>query len=308
MVRTGFLIFVLACHSPAAMRVSHVLWRNPGRVSRLDFRYGPGGRALLPRPPFRFQSEDSGGYSPKVIVRDAAGRTWSVKWGPEAKAEAFAVRLVWAAGYFAEPTYLIRNGRILGVRDAGRARSYIGPRGEFRDARFELRTRNPRYLQGRNWRWDQNPFLGRQEFQGLKILTMLLSNWDNKHANTGVYRAVSRRGVEYRYLITDWGASLGGWGGYFTRDKWDCDEFSEQDDDFVKGLQAGSVSFGFNGQRTGIREAIRPSDVRWMMRYLGHITDGQLRTGLQASGADAHQVRCFSRALRRRINTLKTIR
>jgi hypothetical protein len=49
---------------------------------------------------------------------------------------------------------------------------------------------------------------------------------------------------------------------------------------------------------------ISPSDVRWLHRYLGQITDAQLREGLLASGATVEEADRFTRALRERIRQL----
>src|SRR4051812_38291683 len=111
----------------------HVLWEDPGAVERLDLVGGPGGRAHAPKPPFRFIREDTSGTAPKVRVRDRSGAQWSVKWGPEVKAETFASRIAWAAGYYVEPVYYVRTGRLLGVHDLGRADKHINKGGYFRD-------------------------------------------------------------------------------------------------------------------------------------------------------------------------------
>jgi hypothetical protein len=156
------------------------LWHDPGGVERLDFVGGPGGRARAPKPPFRFVRADPSGSAPKVIARDAAGATWSVKWGPEVKAETFASRLAWAAGYYVEPVYYVPRGRMRGVKDPGRAGKHIDKAGNFREARFELMDPSKRYLQTVGWTWENNPFAGTRQLNGLKIIVMLTSNWDNK--------------------------------------------------------------------------------------------------------------------------------
>ena len=69
--------------------VRHRLWRDPGRVEALDMVAGPGGPAFTPRAPYRFIEEHSAGSQPCVSVRDAAGRRWRVKWGPEVPCETF---------------------------------------------------------------------------------------------------------------------------------------------------------------------------------------------------------------------------
>jgi hypothetical protein len=295
-----------------------VIWRDPGRVERLDFRYGPGGRAGVPAPPFRFIEEDTDGSNAKIKVRDAKGRRWSVKWdtGGEANAETIATRIAWAAGYFVEPTYFVERGRIHGVRDLKRADKFVGPDGSFRDGRFELKYETVAEQEDKeSWAWDVNPFSGTRELNGLKIVSMLVSNWDNKDvrdarrgSNTAVHFVRTSNGVEARYLITDWGGSMGKWGGFFTRDKWNCDEFYGQTAKFVEIEDDGDIDWGFSGQHSGsFKEDITIDDIRWVMKYLGRITDAQLRAGVAASGASRAEVACYQRALRGRIEQLRAI-
>lgn len=295
-----------------------VLWRDPGRVERLDFQWGVGGRALAPAPPFRFIEEDKGGSNPKVKVRDAKGRRWSVKWdeGGEANAEVFATRVAWAAGYFVEPSYFVRKGRIVGARNLDRAAKHIGPDGAFRDARFELKYKTVAERKGdESWRWDSNPFVGTRELNGLKIVSMLVSNFDNKDArdagrgsNTAVHVVSGSRGLEARYLITDWGGAMGKWGGVFTREKWDCEGFQDQTSKFVEVEDDGQIDWGFSGQHTdSFKKDVRIEDVRWAMQFLGRITDRQLRDGLAASGASRAEIGCYQRAMRSRIEQLRRL-
>jgi hypothetical protein len=262
--------------------------------------------------------EDTDGSNAKVKVRDARGRRWSVKWDPggEANAEVMATRIAWAAGYFVEPSYFVRQGRILGARDLDRAKKYVGPDGSFRNARFELKGATVEELEDEeSWRWDSNPFVGTRELNGLKIVSMLVSNWDNKDArdagrgsNTAVYFVKTPRGVEARYLVTDWGGSMGKWGNFFSREKWDCDGFSDQTAKFVEIEDDGDLDWGFSGQHSGrFKDDIRIDDIRWVTRYLGRITDAQLREGLVASGASRAEAACFQRALRGRIEQLRRI-
>jgi len=295
-----------------------VVWRDPGAVERLDFRLGAGGRAGAPVPPFRFIEEDTGGSNAKVKVRDARGRKWSVKWDPggEANAEVMATRIAWAAGYFVEPSYFVRQGRILGARGLDRAAKFVAPNGAFRDARFELKYDTlAEQEEKESWAWDRNPFVGTRELNGLKIVSMLVSNWDNKDvrdarrgSNTAVHFVRGPAGVEARYLVTDWGGSMGKWGGIITREKWDCEGFAYQTEKFLRVKDDGRLDWGFSGQHTdSFKEDIRVEDVRWVMRYLGRITDAQLRAGLAASGASPSEVTCYQRALRGRIEQLRRV-
>src|SRR5215204_6401929 len=133
-----------------------VLWRDPGDVSALDLFLGPGGEAMQPDlSRLTFIREEKGGYSKKYRVRDAKGRVWVAKIGKEAQPETAATRLVWAAGYVTEITYLLPSATIEG-------------KGTFENVRFEARPDNVK--RHGEWRWASNPFSGKREIQGLKIM------------------------------------------------------------------------------------------------------------------------------------------
>jgi hypothetical protein len=287
------------------------IWHDPGNVESLDFVNGPGGQENVPRPPFIFKNEDTEGSNPKVNVTDADGRHWGVKWGSEVHAEVFASRIAWAAGYYVEPAYYVRSGKIVGVDKLDRARKFVKSDGSFSDARFELKEEGIKKFNGKDgWRFDSNPFVGSKELNGLKIIFMLTSNWDSKDqrdvsrgSNTAIFKYKDTG--EVRYVITDWGGSMGKWGSYFSREKWDCNGFFDQNSKFIKGVHNNYVEFGYSGQRTeDIREGIKVSDVRWLLRSIGRISDTQIRDGLIASGATQEELKCFLAAIRDRIQRL----
>jgi hypothetical protein len=292
-----------------------VIWRDPGRVEQLDLRSGPGGADGNPVPPFSFLEEHLVGSQPCVSVLDAANRRWRVKWGPEVHSENVAVRIAWACGYFAEITYFLPTGRIERAHDLRRAQSRIDERGAFKDARFERDDPAVRKMfEEHSWAWNDNPFLGTAQLNGLKVVVMLLSNWDTKDrrdvargSNTAIFQyrlGPWRR--EARYLITDWGGSMGRWGGNIvTRGRWDAAGFEAQTPGFVARVEGDVVYFGYVGQRTAdVAYNISPGDVRWLLEYLGRITDAQLDDALMASGATSEEAARFTRALRDRITQL----
>jgi hypothetical protein len=293
----------------------HVIWHDPGDVARADMFNGPGGLDGAPADPFQFVAEHVTGSQPCVSVRDGRNRLWRVKWGTEVRSENFAVRLTWACGYFAETTYFIADGTIQGAEGLQRARDCIGEDRRFMEARFELEDPAVRKMfEEHSWAWNDNPFLGTPELHGLKVLVMLLSDWDTKDrrdvargSNTAIFEhRVSPFRREARYLITDWGGSMGRWGGNIvTRGRWDPEGFAAQTPQFVTGVQEGLVQFGYSGQRTAdLAGGIRVEDVRWLYRYLGRITDEQLRAALAASGASPEDADSFARSLRDRISQL----
>lgn len=286
----------------------HRIWREPTLADLSDLRSGPGGPHGEPRPPFQFVEEHFTGSQPCIAVRDGNDRLWRVKWGHEAKPEAFAARFAWALGYFAEVTHFVPQGTIEQAIDLQRARHSVGEDGTFRDARFELEDPSVRMFFGEHsWAWDDNPFLGTRQLNGLKIVNMLLSNWDTKDrrdvsrgSNTAIFEhRVSGWTREARYLITDWGGAMGRWGSnVVSRGRWDVEGFEAQTAGFVTGVTDGFVGFGYQGQRTSeIARGITVEDAAWFYAYAGRLTESGLRDGLAASGATAEEAARFARAL-----------
>jgi hypothetical protein len=299
----------------ASSATAPVLWREPGNIGAKSFYYGPGGRLNVPAAPFRFIQEELGGTTPKVRVRDGRNRVWIVKFGPEVKSDTFAPRLAWAVGYFVAPVYYVPRGRIVGVkmRSLRRAGEHLDRDGRFAGARFKLIDPKMKYVAGDGWHWKKNPFVGTRQLSGLRILTMLTSNWDAKDArdaesNTALYRNVIAGRTLQIHSVDDWGSSMGKWGNYFTREKWDCEGFRAQTNGFVKGVLYGNVGFAYGGKHENdIGNDIPVEHVRWLMKYLSRVSDAQVRSGLKASGASPHEIRCFSQSIRSRIEQMRRI-
>jgi hypothetical protein len=243
---------------------------------------------------------------------------WRVKWGDEVHTEAFAARFAWAAGYFVEVNYFVPSGRIEGVGDLQRAGQCITTDGTFQNSRFELDEPGVvKHFDEHSWAWNDNPFVGTRELNGLKIVMMLLSNWDNKDvrdvargSNTAIFEyRIDRDGLEARYLIIDWGAALGTWGNnVLSRGRWDCNAYASQTDQFVLGFDGDHVLWGYKGQRTAdaIMDITR-ADVQWLYKHVGALTDEQLAAGLRASGGTESEIADFTKALRTRLDKLRDV-
>jgi hypothetical protein len=293
----------------------HRIWHGVDRDEATDLRFGPGGESYVPTPPLEFVEELLSGSHPCVSVRDAKQRLWRVKWGAEAKPETFCVRFAAACGYFAEVTHYVATGRIDGVTTLTRARGSVGEGGTFSDARFELEDRSVRMLFDEySWAWNDNPFVGTKQLDGLKIVVMLLSNWDTKDrrdvsrgSNTAIFEyRVSRFASEARYLMIDWGGAMGKWGTtVVSRSRWDVDGFEAQTPAFVSAVHDEVVDFGYQGQRTAeIAHGIPVDHVRWFYKRARRITEPALREGLLVSGATEDEAIRFARALVTRIQAL----
>jgi hypothetical protein len=307
---TTALMFAVCSVCSAQQRT---LWHAPGAVEHINFSHAAG-RENPPQPPFHFVSERLSGNTPKAIVRDRAGVEWRVKWGLEVKAENFATRLVGALGYFVEPTWFIAHGKIIGAHALTRVRGFIRQDGSFANASFERRNPNFQSLP-ESWAWNRNPFVGTNQLNGLKVLVMLMANWDNKDARDrgiGSNTAILRRRLNGReqliYSVTDWGQALGGWGPRLTPKTWNCQRFTVQTKTFLQRRQGNHLRFGYTGQHTDdFKNDITPANVRWLMRYLGRVTEAQLRNGMKASGAAPAETACLATQLGRRIKQLRAV-
>jgi hypothetical protein len=300
--------FVAAARSPEA-----ILWRDPGPVEKIDLAGSAGEPVSDPKPSFTYVREDLTGTQPKMFVRDANGVTWNVKFGFEAKPESFCWRILKAAGYFVEPSFFVASGRIVQLGSLRRRFPSLAGTGDFRDARFQYRDPHLRFQKDRNWSWSSNPFTGTKELDGLKVLLMLLSNYDNKDGsagpkggpNTAIFET-SRGGGEAIYAFTDWGSAMGRWGDKIGQTDWDCAGFTEQTPLFVSETIGNRILFGYEGHVPHFKEGITVEHVRWLLERLDPISDDQIRRALRASGANPAEELCFAKALRTRIKALQT--
>lgn len=299
-----------------------VLWKNPGNISQRDLLFGPGSAALAPVAPFRFIEEDKDGESPKFVVRDARGDSWTIKLGPEAQAETVSTRLVWAVGYFAEEAYHFEEVRIAGLPKLSRGEEYVS--GDVvRDARFE--PKRPGMKRGETWDWRKNPFDDTRELSGLKVLMILLNNFDARAENNRIIYVSGERGREARYYVTDLGATLGRAGGLGgTRTKNDLADFLSTK--FVRGvdMRDGVVEFDYDTRPRGLghlsvlhpryyrgevnkEKAMRGIPIahaRWIGALLSQLSDAQLRDAFRAAHYSENVTQSYVSALRERIDQL----
>jgi hypothetical protein len=289
-----------------------LLWQQPGNITIADWIWGPGGEARAPKAPFEFIEEDFNGTNAKIKVRDANGERWTVKFGGEDHGDVFAARLLFAMGYTAPSAYFVRSGVITGAHGLKRAKPFIGKHGEFAYARFKLHeSKKMARVEGADWSWTNNPFVGSTQLNGLKILMMLTSNWDakdsrdGKGSNTAVYAKSGPNGDQLYYTFDDWGATFGKWGGFFSRDKWNADGFSYQTRAFASSSDGHTIRWGYQGKHSkDITSGIGINDVRWLMTYLSGVTDEELRAGLRASGATPSEIDAYTQSIRQRISEL----
>ncbi len=298
-----------------------IIWTHPGNISQRNLYYGPGSAELAPVGPFSFVEEDKGGESPKFVVRDARGDEWTVKLGPEAQAETVSTRLVWAVGYFAEEAYYFEEVRIDRLPRLSRGQDYVSG-DSVRGARFEPKRSGMK--RGSTWSWQKNPFESTRELSGLKVLMILLNNFDARPENNRIiYVNAARR--EARYYVTDLGATLGRAGGLGgTRTKNDLTDFLSTK--FVRGVDErdGVVEFDYDTRPRGLghlsvlhplyyrhevnkEKAMRGIPIahaRWIGSLLNQLSDEQLRDAFRAAGYSDGVRESYVATLRERITQL----
>lgn len=270
-----------------------VLWsaRDP---AKLDLAAGPGGAGMRPvTRGLRFLKEEKGGWSKKYRVRDSRGREWVAKLGKESQSETAASRLIWAAGYETEITYLVPRVTIPG-------------QGTFTNVRFEARPKGVK--RHGEWSWANNPFSGTRELDGLKVLMVLVNNWDLKDENNVILHTAGSD--ELQYAISDLGATFGKTGGLgplwrLTRSRNDPEDYA--DSKFIDKVKDGYVDFHFTGVNKGVVEKIKVEHARWIGEQLAPLTDGQLASIFRAANYTPQETRLLTRAVRARIEELTSL-
>lgn len=301
-----------------------VLWRDPGDISARDLRHGSGAAELMPVAPFTFIREEKTGTSPKFRVKDAQGVTWTVKLGVEAQAETVSTRIVWAMGYFAEETYYLDRFEVQNLPRLSRGQEFVESGSVVRGGRFEPKRKG--VTRGAIWDWLKNPFVGSRELDGLKVLMVLLANYDTRLENNHIlYQKHPTSGeMEARYVVTDIGATLGQVGGLGgKRVKNSLEDFKMTK--FILGVENGVVEFdystrpkgagkfasifnpGYGKSQANKEKAMRRIPVgsaRWIGEMLSRLSKDQLKDVFRAANYDKDTSEGFIKTLRERIERL----
>lgn len=275
-----------------------VLWKDPGDIAARDLFWGNGAKDRAPQPPFTFLEEDTDGTQPKVIVRDAKGREWSVKFGGEVHSGIAASRIVWALGYGADEMYYVENGTISGATGLKTAARSIGPDGAFTKASFRLRDARSERAKER-WTLATNPFVGSKELSGLAILMTMIGNWDIQGDRNN---RIFANGNEDLYVITDLGATFGKMGTLLQpRSKWDLADF--QKEEFIEKVEDGMIDLDYEGYG-GINK-VSIEHARWFAGLVAQLTDAQLEDAFRAAGATEAEIKGFAARMREKIAELQ---
>jgi len=171
---------------------SILIWQDPGDIKSRNLLYGSGSEKDQPHLPVTFAKEDMKGTSPKFDVRDQDGEKWKVKLGVEAGPEIVVSRLLWAVGYFTEEYYFVSDLKVAGLPGHLRRGQKFVEDGGARNVRLK---RHPKHAEkGGEWHWRDNPFSGKRELNGMRVMMALVNNWDLKDDNNSLYEDGSGNG------------------------------------------------------------------------------------------------------------------
>lgn len=265
---------------------------------RRDLFLGPGGAEMAPNlSRVRFIRKEKGGTQKKYRIADGSGRIWIAKIGREARPETAAVRLLWGLGYKTEVNYLVPTLTIPG-------------KGTFRDVRLEARPSNVERVGA--WKWRQNPFVGKPEFQGLKIMQIFMTNWDVLDKQNEILQVRGENGPELHYIVSDLGRTFGKYGNNnlpviyrLGRRTGAPGPYSRAS--FIKGMEDGRIKWGIKGKNRGIYKDVSVADAAWLLAHLRRLTDDQIRDAFRAANYPAADVEIYRAAVKRRIAELEDI-
>jgi hypothetical protein len=268
-----------------------VMWRAPDDIESRNLLLGAGGENMKPDlTRVTFVAVKEGGWSTKYRVRDASGNEWIAKVGKEAQPDTAANRLIWAIGYEPEIAYLVPKVKIEG-------------KGEFENVRFEARPKDVKRTG--NWLWATNPFIGKPEFQGLKIMMAFFNNWDLKDDNNEILVTKGVTDSERRFIISDLGGTFGKTGGMFGRSRNKPSDYVKAE--FVRGVRGKVIDFNYNGKNQTLLDGITVDDAKWLASWLGRLSDEQIKDAFRAANYSPEDVDLLAGAVHARIDALTKI-
>jgi hypothetical protein len=300
--------------------VAHSIWHDPGDIKSKDLLNGPGGEKHHPQLPVKFLKEDRHGQNSKFDIEDANGTKWKAKLGIEAQPEVVATRLLWAMGYFTNENYFIPN---LEVKDLPahlhRGQGHVTSPDHVDGTRLQ-RHRGDEKKEA-NWNWRHNPFVGTREFNGLRVMMVLISNWDLKDENNAIF---TDKDGQQQYLVTDVGTAFGASGKHWTEaaSKNNLKEYRRAR--FISKIAPDYVDFNFP-RRPPLLHLFVPlsyfhqvhmrwvgnhvprADAKWLGSLLARLSPDQILDAFRAGGYPPDIAGAFTKVVQARIAELNQL-
>ena len=285
----GSIAIKIPDHPPSPDQMKE-LWVDPGNQPR-DLFWGIGGKEYAPDPDaiYKFEARDDVGFSSSYDVKDKEGVEWSAKIGPEAQTEVVVSRILWGLGYHQPPIYYLPSWKL--ERD-GKVR--IESEARFRPKIKKL-DREKEY-----WWWQQNPFTGTRELNGLLVALLMFNSSDLKNDNNSNYKLKEPwDGADRWFVVRDVGAALGETGKMYPRRNW-LEGFEKHG--FITAIRGDTVEFDYQGLHQELTTMVHPPDVQWAAQHLQRITDAQWHDAFRAGNYAEADANRFIRRLKEKID------
>ena len=274
---------------PQTQPAPTMFWRDPGSVAAKDLFWGSGSQARAPKPPFTFVEENMKGTVPKIVVTDANGVEWGVKFEAEAHSEVAANRIMWAFGYPVEEMYYLHNGTVQNMKPMQRKGDHIDDRGRFENgARFKRDDPSMDKIGG--WTLAHNPFTNEPAFSGLLVLLALTNNWDTDLTkNTEVFAHKKPDGtIEHIYMVGDLGAAFGRFDS--PPKKWMLDQYRK--DKLIASVQPDAIILNYRAYGTPPTR-IPMEHARWFAKLTSQLSRAQVKAAFDAAGTAQNDIDGF---------------
>jgi len=275
---------------PPTAEAIRQLWVDPGSEPR-DLFWGIGGQKYAPAPDaaYAFKERDATGFSTKYDVKDPDGVEWNAKIGPEAQTEVVLSRILWGLGYHQHPMYYLPSWTL----------EHNGMKSTESEARFRPKLKEFERL-GEYWWWQQNPFVGTRELNGLLVVLLMFNSSDLKNDNNSIYKLKEPiEGAPRWFVVRDLGAALGETGKMYPRRN--CLECFEQHG-FITGIEGEKVSFDYVGRHQELISMIRPADVHWAAEHMQRLTDKQWHDAFRAANYSDSDAERYVHKLKEKID------
>lgn len=271
-----------------------VLWEQVNIADR-DLYLGPGGEAMKPDvSTVTFLKEETQGHNKKYRIKDAKGMEWVAKFGSEAQPETAAVRILYGLGYKTEINYLVPKLTIPG-------------KGTFENVRLEARP--PNFDRQDIWKWRDNPFVGTDQLQGLKIMMVFFTNWDLLDLQNKVIRVNNNGTVEDWYVISDLGATFGKVGNnnlpfFFRIGRQTNKPEAWQQAGFISSVKGNTIDWDFRGKGRSMMDDITLANARWLADQLKQLSDQQISDAFRAANYTPDQIATLLSGFKSRVSVL----
>jgi hypothetical protein len=232
---------------------------------------------------------------------------------------------MWAVGFVTNENYFVRETNVQGMpHHLERGQNLVSADGTIQSARLQKPLKGKKVG---NWDWKHNPFVGAREFNGLRVMMALLSNWDLRKVNNAIYAEAqegnAKEDPEY-YEVSDLGSSFGKTGESYKNSISKNNLRAYQKSKFISKVTATRVSFNFpthfpflyflnfphfiaSVRHRWIGKDIPRSDVKWIGGLLSQLSHDQICDAFRAAGYSPDQVEAFATALEKRIAQLNEL-